>query len=61
MAFDYNYTEADKTAIHLKLKNPQQVVYCPRCGKELLFRKIGNSREVKCPTDDCLYGGIRGL
>ena len=42
-------------ALYAKLNNPEQKVLCPRCGEELIYKKIGNSVcEVKCPTKNCI-------
>lgn len=54
-------TKAEYEAINKKLNNPQADVICPRCGKKLLYKKIGNSISVECETANCIYGGIRGL
>ncbi len=54
-------TEVEYKAINKKLNNPQEDVSCPRCGKKLLYKKIGNSISIECETEDCIYGGIRGL
>lgn len=56
-----NYTEKELNALEEKATHPEKVVHCPRCGKELNFRSIGNSYEVKCPTKDCLHETCRGL
>ena len=36
-------------------------VECPRCGNEIIYKEIGNSISVECLSDDCIFGGIRGL
>lgn len=59
MAIEYNQT--DINAIDQKMQSPASVVICPRCGKELAYRSVGNSCEVKCPTDGCIKGTSRGL
>ncbi len=56
-----NYTEEEWTALHQKERNPQDKVICPRCGKELTYRSVGNSYEVKCPTENCIKLTCRGL
>lgn len=58
----YNeYTKKDNEALENKLNKPSERVICPRCGRELFYRKAGNSEGVYCPTFACLYLGIRGL
>jgi hypothetical protein len=59
MATKYNKTEIE--ALDRKMNDPAEVVICPRCGKELLFKDYGTSCEVKCETEGCLYGIIRGI
>ena len=48
-------------AIETKLKNPTETVLCPNFHKELAYTPIGNSIRIKCPTPNCLYGGLRGI
>lgn len=48
-------------AIKEKLNNPDKKVKCPRCGNEIIYEKRGNSIAVECKTQNCIYGGIRGL
>lgn len=55
-----NYTE-EEFAIMKKERNPDDIVLCPRCGKELLYISVGNSHEVKCSTDNCIKCSMRGL
>lgn len=55
------YTEKEIAALDEKAARPGAVVVCPRCGKELVYRAVGNSYEVKCPTEDCLKETVRGL
>lgn len=54
-------TSDEIKALTQKLNTPDADVACPRCGKLLAFAEIGNSCEVKCPSDSCLYDSIRGL
>ena len=54
-------TEKDYEVLHEKLDNPEKIVYCPRCGNEIIYEKRGNSIAVECKTPKCIYGGIRGL
>lgn len=54
-------TEEEIQALDYKMEHPSEIVICPRCGKFLLFKAIGNSCEIKCETEGCLYGGSRGL
>lgn len=53
--------EQDEKAIYEKLEHPEQKVICPRCGKELIYRKIGNSSTVKCQSNDCIDVTVRGI
>lgn len=55
------YTEKECAALHEKARAPKSKVLCPRCGKELAYRAVGNSYEVKCPTEGCLVMTCRGL
>jgi hypothetical protein len=55
------YSDIERQALRDKLNSPDKEIICPRCGAVLIFRQIGNSCEVKCPTQGCLYGGIRGF
>ena len=55
------YTEIECNALDEKFEHPENTVLCPRCGEKLQYKKIGNSSEVKCPTNNCLYDAIRGL
>ena len=57
----YNYTELEKDALRDKINDPSKNIKCPRCGKYLNYREINNSCEVKCPTDNCLIGTVRGI
>lgn len=59
MAIKYN--EKELGALTEKEMNPENVVICPRCGKELKFRSVGNSYEIKCSTSNCLKRTVRGL
>lgn len=58
---DIKYTEIELKALDDKAMNPDAVVLCPRCGKELTFRSFGSSYVVNCPTDNCLKETARGL
>ena len=55
------YTDKELDALDEKALNPQKKVFCPRCGKELQYRSIGNSYEVKCLTENCIKETVRGL
>lgn len=55
------YTEADWAALRAKIDNPQEKVICPRCGKELEFKDYGSSYGAECPTEGCIFGGVRGI
>ena len=56
-----DFTELEILAMHEKELNPQSIVHCPRCGRELQYREVGNSYEVKCQTEGCLKMTVRGL
>jgi formamidopyrimidine-DNA glycosylase len=56
-----NYTKAEWDALNEKMKNPEQEALCPRCGNEIEYEEIGNSISVYCRSEDCIFGGIRGL
>jgi len=56
-----NYTKAEWDALNEKMNNPEQEVLCPRCGNEIEYEEISNSISVYCRTEDCIFGGIRGL
>lgn len=55
------YSEKELAALDKKAMQPDSVVICPRCGKELTYKAVGNSYEVKCPTKDCLKETVRGV
>jgi ribosomal protein S27E len=55
------YTKEECKALDYKFDHPDKKVLCPRCGKELIFTERGNSCEVRCETEGCLYDAIRGL
>lgn len=56
-----SYTEEEHAAIDLKAENPEVYVRCPRCGKELHYRAVGNSYEVRCYTEGCIKASFRGI
>lgn len=56
-----NYSEEEWKALDEKMNHPERVVYCPRCGKEIVFRAVGNSSEAKCQTEGCIKETFRGL
>lgn len=55
------YSKAEWDALEKKIEDPGAVVYCPRCGNELVFKTAGNSCEAKCMTEGCIKETIRGL
>ena len=59
--FSFDYSEKDRAALHEKAMHPDKTVCCPRCGNELTYRSVGNSYEVKCKTDGCIRGTLRGI
>ncbi len=56
-----NYTDEELKAIDLKAENPNVDVLCPRCGKELHHRAVGNSYEIRCYTEGCVKAIFRGI
>lgn len=54
-------TRNEYRAVENKIKDPSKKVICPRCGKELIYEKYGNSISVKCETEGCISESIRGL
>lgn len=54
-------TKEERMALRDKLENPQKDVKCPRCGKEIIYERRGNSIAVECKSPKCIYGGLRGL
>ena len=55
------YTDDEIRAMREKRLHPQARVLCPRCGKELQYREVENSCEVKCQTKDCVKMTVRGI
>ena len=55
------YTEIEWDALDEKMENPQKEVECPRCGNEIIYKEPGNSILVKCLSEGCIFGGIRGI
>ena len=53
--------EKEREALRAKERDPEETVLCPRCGKELYYHEVGNSYEVKCPTEDCIGFTVRGI
>lgn len=58
---DFNYSKNELEALDYKAKHKNEVVKCPRCGKELIYREIGNSYEVECSTVGCIIMTVRGI
>lgn len=54
-------TKNEKDALRKKLNNPESTVKCPRCGNIIIYERRGNSIAVECKTQNCIYGGIRGV
>ncbi len=61
MATVFNYTKEECKALNRKFNKPKEVVSCPRCGKNLNYREVNGSSEVKCETNGCIHGTIRGI
>ena len=53
--------EREREALTEKMSHPEDDVKCPRCGNDLRYEEIGTSVLVKCETEKCIKGGIRGL
>jgi hypothetical protein len=59
---DYSkFTRDDNEALDEKANNPNSAVKCPRCGKLLIFTRMGNSYIIQCETSNCLHDECRGL
>ncbi len=58
---DFKYSEKELDALEEKAMSPNNVVICPRCGKEIVFTKSGNSYEVKCQREGCIKETVRGI
>jgi hypothetical protein len=56
-----DYTEVEWKALRDKMENPDEKCICPRCGNEIYYEEIGNSISVYCLSENCIFGGIRGL
>ena len=56
-----DYTEAEWDALRDKMNNPDKTVICPRCGNEIEYEEVGNSISVSCLSENCIFGGLRGL
>ena len=55
------YSDDEIRALDSKENDAENVVLCPRCGKELIYREVGNSYEIKCPSVNCIRRAIRGI
>ena len=55
------YTTQEAEALSAKERDPNKIVTCPRCGAVLTYRSVGNSYEIKCPTDNCIKRTVRGI
>ena len=60
-ADQYPTTDLEKKTVREKFENPTKKVLCPRCGRSLEYKLIGNSESVECPLEGCLYSAIRGI
>ena len=47
--------------LHEKDEEPNKTVFCPRCGKEIIFEEHGNSYEIRCSTKGCIKMTFRGI
>jgi UDP-N-acetylmuramyl tripeptide synthase len=56
-----DYTEAEWDALDEKMEHPDRKVICPRCGNEIAYEEPGNSISVYCLSENCIFGGMRGL
>ena len=55
------YSKDEMKALNDKFEAPEKEVKCPRCGKTLVYKSVGNSCEVRCETPNCLCDAIRGI
>lgn len=53
--------DKEKKALSVKLYTPKEHVICPRCGAELLHKKVGISSVAYCPTPNCIKAALRGI
>ena len=56
-----DYTKAEWDALREKMNHPDKTVICPRCGNEIAHEEAGNSVSVYCLSENCIFGGLRGL
>ena len=56
-----NYNQIERDALDKKMNSPEKIIICPRCGKKLIYIIFGNSSEVECETENCLYTAIRRI
>ena len=56
-----NYNPIERDALDKKLNLPEKIVICSRCGQKLIYKTFGNSSEVECETENCLYTAIRWI
>lgn len=56
-----NYNPIERDALDKKMNLPEKIVICSRCGQKLIYKTFGNSSEVECETENCLYTAIRGI
>lgn len=56
-----NYNPIERDALDKKLNLPEKIVICSRCGEKLIYIIFGNSSEVECKTENCLYTAIRWI
>lgn len=54
-------TDKEIRAIDEKMSRPDEEVRCPRCGMVLLFKESEHGAEVRCETEDCIKGVVRGI
>lgn len=54
-------TKEEIEAFHEKEMHPEKTVLCPRCGTELRIKYCGNSFEIRCQTEGCFCGSLRGI
>lgn len=54
-------SDVEKKALTEKIDNPNRIVKCPRCGNEIIRKEFGNSILVKCSTENCIKGSLRGI
>lgn len=53
--------KTEKKALSEKLNNYEKEVKCPRCGNNISLHELKSGCVVKCDTEGCIYGNVRGI